>query len=324
MIVLYEEEKNKLVIEKDFDIKMGKVPVNSWIDVINPTIEDLEVIAKKTGISLDFLLPSLDLEESARVDLEDNDLLIVVDVPIETKVVEKKDTKTIYETNPLVIVYNDDYIVTVSKVDTGLSNLVINKNKTIEPHKHVRLSLQILFRLAQQFISYLKKMDAESKLIEKKLHTSLKNKEIFDLMSLNEMLVYFSTALNGDKNVLEKLKRLPRYKQFEDDFDLIEDVQVEFNQAIEMCSIFRDILSGMMDAFASIISNNLNIVMKTLAIITIVISIPTLIASFYGMNLDFIPYENDAFAFWGIIIVSAIISLVGGILLFYLDRIRRK
>ena len=329
-MILYQKIESKLAIERDFDIRSNEIPASSWLDVVNPSSEDLELIVKRTGIPLDFLLPSLDPAESARVDLEDDNTLIVLDVPIELiteedkKSKKKVDYKVSYETIPLVVVSNSNYIVTISKVDTGLPGFVANKTKIVEPNKHVRLSLQILFRLAQQFITFLKRMDYESKVIEKKLRSSLKNKEIFELMSLNEMLVYFSTALNGNKNVLEKLKRLPQYKQYEDDYDLIEDVQVEFNQAIEMCSVFRDILSGMMDAFASIISNNLNIVMKTLSIITIVISIPTLIASLFGMNFAAMPFYNSENAFWIVVAVSAGIATIGAIALGFLDKFRRK
>ena len=191
---------------------------------------------------------------------------------------------------------------------------------------HVRLTLHFLMTLAQQFITCLKRIDRESKEIETKLYSSQKNKELFELMELNKMLVYFSTALNSDKNVIEKLKRSKEYSKYEDDFDLIEDVQVELNQANEMCSIYRDILAGMMDAFASIVSNNLNIVMKTLAILTIVISVPTLVASFYGMNvgIENMPFGENEEAFWIIIAVSAILAIIVAILLFVTDYFKRR
>jgi len=151
----------------------------------------------------------------------------------------------------------------------------------------------------------------------------MKNKELFDLMALNKMLVYFSTALSADKAVLERLMKTPDFKQFSDDYDLMEDVQVELNQAIEMCNIYRDILSGMMDAFASIISNNLNIVMKILAIVTIVLSVPTLVASFYGMNVKDIPLADNNNAFYVILAISAGLSLIAAVILFFIERRHR-
>lgn len=322
---IYKEEEKKLIstLIKD-PTKALALQGGTWIDVVDPDINILKKISNRTGISYDFLSCALDLEESGRIDIEDEDTLIVLDAPYETIKEEKNEKNTVYTTIPFIIVYNEKYVVTLRKYDTGLVEFLKNKYKIIEPHKHARFTLSLLFCVAQQFISYLKKIDGQSKEIEAKLHTSMKNKELFDLMSLNKELVYFSTALNSNKAVSERLKRLSLFKMFEDDADLIEDVQVEFNQAIEMCSIYRDILAGMMDAFASIISNNLNIVMKVLAIITIVLSIPTLIASFYGMNVTNMPLADNANSFWIIIGISALAAFIGGLILLFCEKKRRK
>ncbi len=323
MITIYKEEKNKLVLSKKKDNDPIRLYKKTWVNVVDPTAEELKKISKSSKIPSDFLLASLDNEESARTDRDGNNVLIVLDVPIVIRKEENNDDINAFETIPFVIAYNDDYFVTTCKSDTYLVSQMLTKAKKVEPHKHVRLTLLIMMALAQQFIWCLKQIDKKSKEIENKLHTSQKNKELLELMTLNKMLVYFSTALNSDKAVSEKLKRSKEFTQYTDDLDLMEDVQVEFNQAIEMCSIYRDILAGMMDAFASIISNNLNIVMKVLAIITLVISIPTLIASFWGMNVK-VPLGESDLAFWIIIGISAVSAIVGAIALFILEKRKRS
>ena len=165
-------------------------------------------------------------------------------------------------------------------------------------------------------------IDKKTKEVEGILHSSMKNKELFQLMSINKSLVYLSTSLNANKVVLTKVARLPEYKKYEADFDLLEDVEIENNQAIEMCSIYRDILAGSMDAYASIISNNLNIVMKILAIITLIISIPNLIASLFGMNVD-VPTNNTKAGFWIIIAISCCLSIIGSVALWYFSSKRK-
>lgn len=327
MINVYIEEKGKIVsYKKDNESKMPPIKTNSWIDITAPNVTLLKKISSKTKLNLKLLMTALDNEESAHIDKIENTNLIVLDVPceFETPVKKKSNFKKSFKTIPFVIVYNDSYFVTIGKKDTGLISSFFQKIKVCEPHKHVRTTLLVLYTLAQQFIYYLKKIDVESKEVETKLQTSMKNKELFDLMALNKMLVYFSTALSANKTVLDRLMKSPEYKQFEDDFDLMEDVQVELNQAIEMCNIYRDILSGMMDAFASIISNNLNIVMKILAIITIVLSIPTLVASFYGMNVAGIPLAEAKYAFYIIIGISIGLSVIAAIILLFVERKHRR
>ena len=143
-------------------------------------------------------------------------------------------------------------------------------------------------------------------------------------MDTNKTLVYFSTALNADKGVLSRLLRSQTYKKFESDFDLMEDTEVEMDQAIEMCSIYRNILSGMMDAFASVINNNMNIIMKTLAAVTIVISLPTLVASIYGMNVTNMPLANDPYGFWIILAICVVFAIIGTVILVLLGNGRRN
>ena len=177
-----------------------------------------------------------------------------------------------------------------------------------------RFVLQILYKNSSAYLNYLRSIDRKSEEVENKLHKSTKNSELIELLKLEKSLVYFTTSLRSNEVVLEKLLRTEVVKKYEDDADLLEDVIVENKQAIEMANIYSGILSGTMDAFASVISNNLNIVMKVLAIITIVMAIPTMIFSAYGMNLNqsSMPFASSPFAFPIIIAISVLISIVVG------------
>ena len=307
MIKLFKEENKNLICIDEQENILEKIEKNMWIHVAEPQISEIEAISKITKIDKDILLGVMDEEESAHLDVDEDYTLIILDIPVYVD--------NIYETYPFVIIYNRDYYLTICKKQTQLLDLMRKKFKKIEPHKHVRLTLQIMYRIASSYITSLKCLDLIRNNSEKALQSSMRNNELLDLMTLNKSFVYFSTSLNANKVVLSKVKRLEEYKKYEADFDLMEDVEVENNQAIEMCTIYRDILAGTMDTFASIISNNLNIAMKVLAIITLIISIPTLIASLFGMNVH-VPFDDNKLGFYIIIGISAVLSLIGGILLY--------
>ena len=294
---------NKIEIEKVDDSTI--IEERTWIEVTDPTQESLEAISKKTNIPLHFLMSSLDEEESARIDNENGSVLIVLDVPCLSS--PNSDS---YITQPFIIAYNEKYYVTINRFsDTLLPNLFkYNQRNSLEPHKPVRLSLNIIYQMSKEFIYYLRKIDAHTKDIELRLHKTL---------------VYFSTSLSANKAVLMKLLKSANYVKYDADKDLMEDTEVELNQAIEMCSIYREILAGMMDAFGTIISNNLNIVMKTLAVITIVISVPTLVASIYGMNVE-LPLEHQNWAFYVIMAIALIAAILAGIFLYYSTKHNRN
>ncbi len=324
MFNLYKENyQTKKIIETEVEVlNDDNFPdKGSWISTSLPTRDNLAFISKKSNINYDFLLSSLDEEETARVDTEDDSVLIVLDVPF------LDESTNNYSTKPFIISYNDDFYVTVSQYNKTLIPATLFKTRGIEPQKHVRLTLNIIYQLSKEFIYVLKRIDERTKEIEKNTRNSMKNKELFELMDISKSLVYFATALNSNKAVLQKLLRSPNYKKYEDDFDLMEDTEVEINQAIEMCNIYRGILNAMMDANASIINNNLNVVMKSLTIITIVISIPTLITSALGMNFDpeNSPLYFNKYGFYIVLGFAAIMSVVFAlILLFYTNRKNRR
>lgn len=306
MVKLYKEENNQLICIENNDI-FSKIEKNMWIHLVSPSTSDIKKISQIVKIDEEELLSVLDEEESARLDKDDDFTLIVLDVPV---MIEQY-----YETYPFAIFYNEDYIITICKKDIQLLDFIKKKFKKIEPHKHVRLTLQIMYRIVSSYILALKDLDSKKNQIEISIRESTKNNDLYELMNLNKSFVYFSTSLNSHKVVINKLKRLDEYKRYEADFDLMEDVEIENNQAIEMCQIYREILTGMLDAFSSVISNNLNIVMKALAIITLILSIPNLIASIFGMNVH-VPFDDNNQGFYIIIAISAILSIISGILLY--------
>ena len=318
MITIFKEN-GKEVLRNDYeDISGIEIESGSWIHISNPTADIINRVCELTSMSNE-LLCALDDEESARVDTDDGDTLIVLDTPLAID-----ESNANYTTVPFIIGYNRSYYITICKYDVPLINDLFRKVKIIEPHKHVRLTLYFVNVLASIFITFLKRINTHTENLETKLRTSTKNKELLELMDTNKTLVYFSTALNADKGVLSRLLRSQTYKKFESDFDLMEDTQVEMDQAIEMCSIYRNILSGMMDAFASIINNNMNVIMKTLTVVTIIISLPTLVASIYGMNVNDMPLAENKFGFWIVLSICIVFALIGSIILLYIGRDKKN
>ena len=299
--------------EYSFDDEI-ELESGSWIHIEDPTVDVWNKISKLTGISNTFLLYALDEEESARIDSDDGDTLIVLDTPY-----IELDTGH-FSTAPFIIAYNRSYYVTIQRHNFEIVSELFKRVKIVEPHKHVRLTLNLVYRLATLFIIYLKKINQKTENLENSLRSSTKNKELLELMDTNKTLIYFSTALNGNKGVLTKLLRSQTYKKYESDFDLMEDTQVEMDQAIEMCSISRSVLNSMMDAFGSIINNNVNAIMKTLAVVTIVLSIPTLVASVYGMNFSYLPLSNDPNGFWIMLSVSFVVAILAAVLIILYTR----
>lgn len=280
-----------------------------WAALTKPTNEELQQVAQETGIDIDDLRAPLDDEERSRIELEDDYVVVLVDIP-------SLDEKDRYVTIPLGIYMTKQLIVTVCLEETPvLKAFMNNRVKEFFTFKRTRFVFQILYRNATSYLRYLRIIDRKSEQIEEKLHISQKNKELIELLELEKSLVYFTTSLRSNETVLEKLLRTEKVKKYPEDEELLEDVIVENKQAIEMANIYSGILSGMMDAFASVISNNLNVVMKFLSTVTIVMSIPTMIASFYGMNFDNIPLGHSPFGFY--IITACTLVITSLVVLFF-------
>jgi magnesium transporter len=294
--ILKTDESNKTAEAK-------KIEKGCWIHLNDPDADEIEKTLECTGLEEDFIKAALDREESSRLEVEDDRILVLLDIPI----MDVVGTTSRYFTIPLGIVLNDDFIVTVSIQENNIINdFFEQKVKTFYTYKKSRFILQILLRIAKYYLSFLKQIEKSTKIIEDELHRSLRNKELFDMLALEKSLVYFSTSLKSNQLTLEKMLKLNIMKKYPEDADLLEDVIIENKQAIEMSGIYSNIIQGTMTAFASIISNNLNVVMKILTSITIVLAVPTIIASLFGMNVP-LPWGDLPLAFIFIIIITIVL-----------------
>ncbi|MCQ4764812.1 magnesium transporter CorA family protein [Cloacibacillus evryensis] len=296
------------------ELTPDRIETGAWINLVRPTADELSAVESITEAPQDFIRSALDPEESSRIEIEDNHILVLINVPInhDSHVYE-------YDTIPLGIIITPDYIVTIcQEYNDVIQNFSETRFRYFSTFKRTRLLFQILYRSAMIFLKDLRQMTRRSDQIEQDLRRSMKNEELFQLLDLQKGLTYYSMSLRSNKVVVERLLRLCSNPQVshiikfrEEDEELLDDVRVEYDQAIEMAQIQTDVLAGMMDAFASVISNNLNIVMKFLASITIVMAIPTMIASFFGMNVP-VPWEGHplGFIFVGFIAVLMTIAAI--------------
>ncbi len=304
MLDIFKTVNNEIVRTNDFE-------EGSWVNLVNPTDEEINKVSNSLNVEVDFLKAALDEEERARIESDSGQTLIIVDIPI----VDKEGKMNVYTTIPLAIILIKHIIITVClKEDTILSDFINNKVKSFLTQYKTRFVLQILYKNATRYLQYLKHIDKTSSRIEQEVYKSMKNKEVIQMLKLEKSLVYFSTALKSNEVVLEKLMKYEHIKNYPEDTELLEDVIIENKQAIEMANIYSSILSGTMDAFTSVISNNLNIVMKFLTSVTIVMAIPTMVSSFFGMNVA-IPLTSH-YAFWFILGLSLMICLVVGYTLY--------
>lgn len=295
--------------------KINEVESGCWINIIEPSEEELILLCKKINISMELLNASLDDEETSRIEIEGSNILIIVDVPF-TSVEENSLT---YETYPLGIISNDDYIITISlKKNKVIADFINGKIKTFYTYKRSRFTLQILNRLTAYYLLYLRQIDRKSQLIHSKIHKSMKNKELIQLLSLEKSLVYFSTSLKSNEITLEKLLKYDFIQKYEEDKHLLEDVIIDNKQAIEMAHIYASVLSSLLEFFAALISNNLNMVMKFLASMTIVLSVPSIIFGLWGTNVN-LPFSNNPFGFLIIVVISIITSLIIAVILYKKD-----
>jgi magnesium transporter len=282
----------------------------SWVRMTAPTEAELAEIATSCTLPPEFLRAALDEEERPRIDAEDGVVLIVLDIPMVTEVAGIQTLTTL----PLGIIISEKLVVTVCNRQTPLlEEFLAGRVRHFHTVKKTRFLFQIFYRNASSYLHHLRQIEKSISRIELELHRSMKNEELFQMMELEKSLIYFSTSLKSNEAVLERILRTKPLKMYEDDAEFLEDVIIENKQAMEMSQIYLHILNGMTQAFATIISNNLGIVMKFLASITIIIAIPTMIASFYGMNVSDLPLSKTPLAFETIFMFSVMISILLGL-----------
>ena len=304
MITIYANRENGLA-------RQSELTGSSWLNVIDPAPDEIARL-QELGIYPDFITYPLDLDEQARMEREDGQILIVLRIPC----YQGEAADIPYITIPLGIILTEKLVITICKRDNEiLQAFTSGRVRDLAPGKKYRFVLRLLLRTAQTYLANLREINKVVEVLEDRLQMSMRNKEVLDLLKYQKSLTYFTTALKANDLLVERLQRIQIFKTYPEDEDLLEDVLIENKQAIEMTNIASNILSSMMDAFASIISNNLNVVMKFLTSVTIVLSIPTIIFGYYGMNVT-LPMMEHPIAFLGIL-AAAMIVMLAVVLMFW-------
>ena len=298
MITYYKNNKGFIQTENRED--------SSWINVVCPTKEETKFLLKELQIPEDFYNDIEDIDERPRIEIENDWTLIILRIPFRSN-----DAKLPFNTAPLGLMFKDDVFVSLCFHESDILPDFVSytKRKKITINNHFDLVLKLLLSSSVWFLKHLKQINQRIKLAEDNLEQSIKNEELQALLQIEKCLVFFMTSLKGNDVLFRRLKNLKTHK---DTFDpeLLEDLEIELRQAEETTNIYSNILTGMMDAYASVISNNLNVIMKRLTSISIILMIPTLIASLYGMNVPNNLQENP-FGFWIVLLISLMVSIFG-------------
>lgn len=298
-MVKYFKTDNQIIHEEE------RLEDGVWVQMIQPTNREAEAVAEALNVDIDDVKAALDLEERSRIELEEGYTLILVDIPT----TELRHEKQSYTTIPLGIILTQDVIVTVCTEDTPvLKNFVMNRVKEFSTKKRLRFVYQILYRTAATYQANLRIIDKRRTEIEERIGEDTEDSDLVDLHELESTLVYFATSLRANGVVLDRLTRYKRLEQYPEDKELLDDVIIENQQAIEMTSIYRDIINGTRELMSSVIDNRLNNVMKILTTITIVMAIPNIISGVYGMNVakQGMPFSETPYGF---LIICGIIGL---------------
>ena len=303
-------------VYKKFDGELLKIDApedNCWMNIYPPfNHKNLEKLSEQLDIPLDFLIDSLDIDERSRFEHEDDIKLIVLNTPILNEAEEQDEKQPIYITIPIGIILLPNMIITICSFSNPVIEYFINRKlKNFDPAERGMFVLQLFDRAVYYFLHYLKEINKLRTQVEAELYHSSRNKELAQLLNIQKSLVYFVTTLQSNELMMMKIQRTNflNIKGNEEEEDFLEDIIIDNSQAHEMSNIYTNILNGTMDFFASIISNNLNMVMKRLTSVTIVLMVPTLVASFYGMNVD-LPLQDHNYAFVITLVMSLVLAFI--------------
>lgn len=304
MLSIYRTEDSRI---SSFE----KAEKGCWIKLTDPSDIECEEVSKDFSFDLSDVRAALDVEETSRISVEDDYTLILVDIPS----AEVRNNRRGYTTIPLGILINEDVIVTVcSEEATALTSFLEQRVRNFSTKKQMRFTYQILYNVCMRYQALLKNIDKKRTELEERINEGMSDSDLIDLHELESNLVYFATSLRANGAVLDRLTRYGNLRRYEEDVELLEDVVIENKQAIEMTSIYRDIMTGTRELMSSVISNRLNNVMKYLAAITIVMAIPTIIGGLFGMNVP-VPLTNAPFGFVAICLSTLLICVVTMIVL---------
>ncbi|MBA4166592.1 MAG: magnesium transporter CorA family protein [Chitinophagaceae bacterium] len=282
----------------------------SWVNIIPPLKqEEFSELSRSLDIPLDFLTDSLDIDERSRFEEDDNVKLVVIKTPTENNSFNESDAY--YITIPICIILTHNQIVTVNSFDNGAIKKFLNTFQNRHPDKKNMMVLKIFEKIIQAYMEMLKEINVRRNVLEQKLYAANRNEHLLQLMRIQKSLVYFVTALRSNEMLLMKIERTNFLGLTEEEKEILQDLIVDNSQGLEMANIYTNILSSTLDAFASIIANNQNEVLKRLSVITIVLTLPALVTSIYGMNVP-IPYSNSPYAFYIPVFLSLVTSLIIG------------
>jgi magnesium transporter len=280
----------------------------AWVNILPPLKQqEFTGLSDELDIPLDYLTDSLDIDERARFEESDNVKLLVIKTPTENNSFNESDAY--YITIPICIILTHNQIVTVNSFENGAIKKFLNTFQNRHPDKRSMMVLKIFEKITQTFMEYLKEINQRRNLMEQKLYASNRNEELLELMKIQKSMVYFITALRSNEMLLLKLVRTNFLGLNDEEKEFLDDLAVDMSQALEMANIYTNILSSTLDAFASIINNNMNNVLKRLTSITIILSLPALVTGIYGMNVP-LPYANSHYAFYIPILLSVGISII--------------
>jgi magnesium transporter len=289
-------------------VEVDQARDGDWINILPPLKQqEFSELSGDMDIPLDFLTDSLDIDERARFEEEDKVKLIVIKTPTENNSFNESDAY--YITIPICIILTHNQIVTVNSFENGAIKKFLNTFQNRHPDKKNMMVLKIFEKITQTYMEYLKEINQRRNLMEQKLYASNRNEELLELMKIQKSMVYFVTALRSNEMLLLKLARTNFLGLNDEEKEFLDDLAVDMSQALEMANIYTNILSSTLDAFASIINNNMNNVLKRLTSITIILSLPALVTGIYGMNVP-IPYADSHYAFYIPILLSVGISLI--------------
>jgi magnesium transporter len=300
-------------------IAVDKPATDTWVNVLPPLKqEEFNELSLSLEIPIDFLTDSLDIDERSRYEIDDNVKLVVIKTPTENNSFNESDA--FYITIPICIILTHNQIVTVNSFENEAIKKFLNTFQNRSMDKKNMMVLKIFEKVTNNFQDYLKEINLRRNTLEQKLYIANRNEELLQLMRIQKSLVYFITALRSNELLMIKMARTNFLQLNEDEKDFLDDLVVETSQALEMANTYTNILNSTLDAFASIISNNQNEVLKRLTTLTIFLSVPVLIASIYGMNVP-IPYKDTPYAFWVPVIISLII--VAFVVVNYFKRVKK-
>lgn len=312
MIEYYKTEGGRLR-------ELDKMEPGCWVSVVDPTAKEMKMLIEDYGLDSGFIKSSLDEEESSRVEQEENQTLIIVDTAVSE--ISKNETLRFY-TMPLGIIITEQHVFTISlKSSKIIDDVIAGRLRNLQTSFRTRFVLRLMMYITSIYLVYLKQIDKASDVLERQLHGAVKNQQLIQMMELEKSLVYFTASLKSNDLTANKILRGRVIKLYDEDQDLLEDVLIELKQAQEMASIYSGILAGMVEACGSVISNNLNFVMWRLTTVTIVLAIPTMVYSFFGMNTADLPFSDYTLF---PTLLSVVATAVAAIILFKFGRFNKR